>query len=95
MGGLYVGAREAGLMGTPPPERVTEGLLHRVGIRAGRKLEDRLAIVAHLGFGAAGGTIYGALAPKVDRAVSAAALGALYGSAMYLVSYAGWVPGPV
>jgi len=85
-------ARAAGLIGTPPPERITEGLLARWGLRLDRRTEDRLSVLSHLGFGAAAGGLYGRVAPPVKAVPQALALGIGYGTAIYAVSYAGWVP---
>lgn len=37
-------ARAAGLLRKPPPERITEGLLERAGIRLDRQTEDQLGL---------------------------------------------------
>jgi hypothetical protein len=86
-------AREMGLIGTPPPERITEGLLHRAGLRVDSDTEDRLAALLHVGFGAVAGALYGATAPRVRDVPRALAIGIGYAGLVYAVSYAGWVPG--
>ncbi len=85
-------ARSSGLMGTPPPERIVEGLLDRAGVRLDAEAEDRLAVVAHLGFGATAGALYGVAAPRVRSMTTAVAMGLIYATGIYAVSYAGWVP---
>lgn len=92
MAGPFVAAHQLGITGKPPPERVTKSLLHRFGIRADKRTEDEITVAAHLGFGVAGGAIYGAFAPSVESAARAAMLGATYGTGVWAVSYAGWVP---
>ena len=85
-------ARAAGLTGTPAPERITEGLLHRAGVRLDRDTEDQVTAMSHVGFGAGAGALYGVLAPRDTDLPRALALGLGYATALYAVSYAGWVP---
>ena len=92
MAGPFLVAHRSGTMRTPPPARITRSLLARFGLRADREAVDALTAVAHLGFGATAGAIYGAVAPRVDSAARAVVLGMAYGTGIYAVSYAGWVP---
>jgi hypothetical protein len=85
-------ARTRGIIGTPPPERITEGLLRRAGIPSGSKTRDLLSVLSHLAFGAAAGAAYGAVAPRLRDVPRAVLLGIGYATGIYLVSYAGWVP---
>jgi uncharacterized membrane protein YagU involved in acid resistance len=92
MGGPYLAARKVGIIGKPPPEGITEGLLHRAGVRAGPETEDAVSVVAHLGFGGVAGALYGLVAPRAASVGRTLAFGAAYGTSIWAVSYAGWVP---
>lgn len=92
MGGPFLAARKMGLTGKPPPEHITEQLLHRAGIHADRETEDAISMAAHLGFGGAGGAVYGLVAPQAASVRRALAYGGAYGTAIWAVSYAGWIP---
>ena len=90
MSALMMGARRAGIMGRMPPEKITASFLDRAGIRRSRKQQDALATAFHFAFGAGGGALYGlalrrAPLPPVLR-------GMAYGTAIWAVSYLGWVP---
>ena len=90
---VMAGAQRAGLMGKMPPRKIVDSLLGRAtGRRPSRKTSRLLAAAAHLGFGAAAGAGYGLLARERRPLAAAAARGALYGTAVWLVSYAGWIP---
>jgi hypothetical protein len=93
MSGVMYGARRAGWLGTPPPAAITERALHAIGAHgAARRGTPALAWGAHLAFGAACGALYGAAARAPRSWARAAVEGAAYGAAIWLVSYAGWVP---
>ncbi|GAC1326985.1 MAG: hypothetical protein NVSMB17_00430 [Candidatus Dormibacteria bacterium] len=92
MSALMFGARRAGLMGEMPPEKITAHALKAAGVDAHPVLQDVLASGLHLGFGAAAGAIYGAGEGRVAPRVPPLARGLLFGSAIWGVSYAGWVP---
>jgi len=55
-----------------------------------RQARDRATIVAHFAFGATTGTVFSAIAARAP--LSPPLVGLLYGIAVYLVSYAGWIP---
>lgn len=82
-------AQQAGVLGVQPPKRLVRTLLPGGGPHKEREGEDAIATVAHLGFGVAGGAVYGLLVP---RRVVGVTSGILYGLAVWAVSYQGWVP---
>ena len=88
MSALMLTAGRAGLMGRQPPEAI----VRRAGqLTAGEprgRLADALAVAAHVAFGAGTGALH-ALLPPTGRPV---ARGAAVGTAVWAVSYAGWVP---
>jgi hypothetical protein len=90
MSAIMFGARRSGVMGTMPPEKITASFLNRAGIKRSRKQQDALAVAIHFIFGAGGGAIFG-LAPE-RLPVPPVPLGMAYGSAIWAVSYMGWVP---
>lgn len=81
---LMLAEKRLGLLGEPPPRRLTRKLL---GLPPSDTL-DVAAIVAHWGFGAAMGSTF-ALLPSQARAPGG---GALFGLAVWAANYAGWLP---
>jgi hypothetical protein len=75
-------------MGEQPPDAITKRAAHAVGAAPTEEQADALAVVAHLGFGAATGALY-ALAPRVGPPVLRGVGTAL---GVWAVSYQGWVP---
>ena len=90
MTALMVGAKQFGLMGGMPPEKITSSLLRRSGIRPSEAQQDAVATVLHVGFGTAAGAVFGIVAPK--RLIARVPVGMAYGAAIWGVSYMGWVP---
>ena len=90
MSALMIAARKAGLMGAMPPEKITARFLDRAGIRRSREQQDALATAFHFAFGAGGGALYAA---ALRRAPLPPILrGMAFGTAIWAVSYMGWVP---
>jgi len=85
-------ARRAGMMGEMPPEKITARALEAAHLGGHRRVQDALASAFHLGFGAAAGAVYGAADDRVATQVPAPLRGLVFGSAIWGVSYAGWVP---
>ena len=104
MSAVMLGAQKAGLLGRMPPRKITDALLGVLGIRGQTPEPARraLAVVNHLAFGSACGALFG-LAHEVwrVRAPSTSGVrghrapllaGLAFGTAIWAVSYAGWVP---
>jgi hypothetical protein len=85
---LMLAAQRVGLLGEPPPRRLTRRILARLGpvVPRGRAL-DSAATVAHFAFGASMGGLFG-LAPGRPTA----ARGLLFGLGVWAVNYAGILP---
>ncbi|MFI5285168.1 MAG: DUF6789 family protein [Candidatus Dormibacteria bacterium] len=90
MSAVMMGAKQFGLMGGMPPEKITAKVLKRSGIRPSSEQQDALATVLHFAFGTAAGAAFGVVAPK--RAIARVPLGMAYGASIWGVSYMGWVP---
>ena len=101
---VMLGAQKAGLLGKLPPKKITEGLLGVIGIRqkTPERAKNVLATLNHFAFGGACGALFGlgheiwrtrprGAASARDRRAPIAA-GLVFGSAVWAVSYAGWVP---
>ena len=75
-----------------PPQQITEELAERAGIMKHlNEPELEAAVLAnHFGFGAAGGAGYAAALGKVD--LPPVLKGTIWGMAVWLVSYLGWIP---
>ncbi len=87
------GARRAGLVGALPPGRMAAALCNAVGLRARpRWARNALAVVLHLGVGAAAGGLFALLRGRLRMPVAPALQGLAYGVVVWLVSYMGWVP---
>lgn len=85
-------AQRAGLMGQLPPRKITAAALDAAGIRRTRKEEKAATAVTHLGFGAACGALFAFLGRR-DKPLARAVLeGTVFGSAVWTISYVGWVP---
>ncbi|QYC42314.1 hypothetical protein Nocox_23555 [Nonomuraea coxensis DSM 45129] len=84
---MLAGSR-LGLMPDQPPKRIARAMLpgHRHRPKPGEGVAGALA---HLGFGAAAGSLYGLLTRGRH---TPAPLGAGYALAIWLSSYQGWVP---
>jgi uncharacterized membrane protein YagU involved in acid resistance len=72
-----------------PPRRVTENLLSKLGLRKflPREHRETAALLAHYGFGAAAGALFGVTAARttsIPKPVSGAAVGVLVWAASYL-----------
>ncbi|HEY6468483.1 MAG TPA: DUF6789 family protein [Candidatus Dormibacteraeota bacterium] len=90
MSALMVAARRLGITGQLPPEKITSKMLRRHGIRPDAGQQDALATGLHFAFGAAAGAAFGVIARRVP--VPSVPLGVAYGTAIWGVSYMGWVP---
>ncbi len=60
MSTVMLGARRAGLISDQPPERITATLLDAAGLHErGKRTQDALAALLHLGFGVTAGALFG------------------------------------
>ncbi len=83
------GAKRVGLLGEPPPRKLTRQLLSPLGAAAPRgKGLDAAALVAHFSYGAAVGGLFGLVPGSPGRA-----RGLLYGLGVWSANYAGILPG--
>jgi hypothetical protein len=104
MSTVMVVAQKAGLMGHMPPKKISDGFLAALGIR--RKTPEparkALATLNHFAFGGACGALFG-LGREVWRVRSRGSFGVrrrrapivaglAFGTAVWAVSYMGWVP---
>lgn len=81
-------AKRAGLLGEPPPYKLTRRIFTVLGHRPrGRELHAATA-AAHIAYGAAAGMAYAALPPRLRGR----ATGTAFGVALWAVSYMGWIP---
>lgn len=80
--------KATGLLGEPPPRKLTRRVLDRLGFRVrGREL-DVTTLVAHAGYGAAMGALY-ALVPMRRAPILR---GSTFGVGVWAMSYMGWIP---
>ena len=77
-----------------PPRQITENAAQKVGIEDDLTEAQKQALtgVAHFGFGASMGGLYGFVASPRSSAEGAAALGMAYGLGVWAASYLGWLP---
>jgi hypothetical protein len=90
MTGWMLLAHKLGLMGQLPPEKVTANFLRYLGVRPRTPLRQVATTVGHFGYGAGLGTLF-QLGSRVVPG-PAPLRGALFGAAVWAVSYAGWLP---
>jgi len=89
---LMLAARRAGLLGRMPPEKITARTLDRLGVRRGRRTQDLLATLMHLGFGASAGALFEVARRRARVPLPVVLQGVAYGTAVWAVSYYGWLP---
>lgn len=92
MSAFMLAAQRTGFMGKSPPRKITQRTLNRLGVRRSRRADDLTTVTAHLGYGTASGalfnrTVRGRVLPRMPVVE-----GLLFGSAVWVVSYFGWVP---
>ena len=95
MSAAMLAARRAGLTRTLPPERIAEAAIEETTDRpAGRDERTLVASVAHFGFGAAAGAVFGLIrhAAGIRGPVASVAAALLFANLVYVTSYQGWVP---
>ena len=94
MSAVMVAALKTGLMSEMPPQEIAVKSVDRAG--AGDEVahdEKRdLGWLAHFGFGAAAGALYGVLRQRLPTPGPAAVHGSVYALGVWAVSYLGWIP---
>ena len=93
MSAVMLVSEKTGLLPRQPPEDITKAALDAAGV-TGRdeKTDDALAVLAHFGFGAAGGAVFGLLHRRLRLPIPAAVHGVVFGSLVWAASYKGWIP---
>lgn len=90
MTGALVLARRAGLLGEPPPLKITRKLLRRgLGSTPPRPAVVAASLAAHVGYGATMGVLHAVL---LGRRRGSLVPGALFGAGVWGIGYAGWIP---
>lgn len=92
MSAVMVAAQALGLLGRQPPAKITDAAVDQVAPATPRRARDVLSVLAHLGFGAAAGALFGLLRRGRPSPRRAMLEGAAFGTAVWTASYAGWVP---
>ncbi|MBL8955318.1 MAG: hypothetical protein JNK82_31380 [Myxococcaceae bacterium] len=92
MTGALVAARRAGLMGKLPPERITERMFDLLRVRRSRTTQKAATAGAHLAYGMTAGAAYRTLVRGRVAPAHPVVEGMLFGAALWLASYQGWVP---
>lgn len=92
MSAVMYAAKRAGLMGQYPPVVIADAVLDALGVRRDEETDEVVATIAHLGFGAAAGALYGAARRHADLPIPAWCEGIGFGLLVYAVSYNGWIP---
>lgn len=93
MSGVMLAAQRAGLMGELPPSKITNAAVDAVGAeRVDRPTRNALSAGAHFGFGVFAGAAFGILHRRIEVGVPVPVQGIVFGTVVWLVSYAGWVP---
>jgi len=93
---VMLAARRLGVTERLPPGKMAEKAIEAATQR--QATDDETTVVAsaaHFAFGAAAGVGFGILTARLPRVPlgAIAGLGALYGTAIWFMSYQGWVPG--
>ena len=87
---VMLAAQKIGATPRPEPEAITEAGVSALGLDVPERRKDVLAAAAHLAYGAAMGSFFAVLAPKLPVAPSAK--GPIFGLLLAVASYEGWVP---
>ncbi|HSH60500.1 MAG TPA: DUF6789 family protein [Acidimicrobiales bacterium] len=90
MSAVMFAAQRLGPVDELDPEIITETGLEAAGVEASETAQNLLSTLAHLGFSAGVGALYGLLSPHLRRAPLIT--GPLYGLAVCGASYQGWIP---
>lgn len=89
---LMLAGKAAGLTGRLPPAKITDEATRELPGQPDRDDRDAIAAVIHFGFGSVAGALFGLGAAGLRRTWLSTALGMAYGTAVYAVSYLGWIP---
>ncbi len=104
MSAVMLAAQRTGLMGRMPPKKISDALLARIGIRraAPEGTRTALATLGHFAFGGMCGALFGLAhqswpvptrrSSEVRHRRAPLLAGLAFGTAIWTVSYAGWVP---
>lgn len=91
MSAVMLLAARLGLMRKHPPQQIVERASQATGTPPDEGQRNAVAAAAHLGFGAAGGAAFGALAHLV-RPSAPSVLALPWALAIWVGSYFGWIP---
>jgi hypothetical protein len=93
MSAVMLAGEKTGLLPRQPPEDIAVAALDAAGM-TGRSeaMQNVLAVLAHFGFGAASGAVFGLLHRRLRLPIPAALHGVVFGSLVWAVSYKGWIP---
>lgn len=92
MGGLMVAADAANLMNQPPPFAVTRQMMKKFRMKPRGRAVPIATALAHFGYGAVLGSIFGIFGSRINSRAARVAAGAGFGAAAWAASYAGWIP---
>ena len=91
---VMLAGKAAGLTGQLPPAKITDRATEQLPPpgRPDRDQRDAMAAIIHFGFGAAAGALFGLGVAGVRRTWLSMGLGVVYATAVYAISYLGWIP---
>lgn len=89
---VMLAAKRVGLTGQLPPERIGDEVLETLTDQPSKQSRESAASLLHFAFGAAAGAVLGALVGRRRSGMVTMAIGVAYASAVWAVSYLGWVP---
>lgn len=92
MSGVLLASQRLGFLGKLPPEKITEAALDTAHVPRDESTEDALSTLAHFGYGAGCGALFAAVARRGWTPLRSTLAGALFGTAVWFVSYEGWIP---
>jgi uncharacterized membrane protein YagU involved in acid resistance len=93
MSGVMLAAKQVGLVGELPPERITEESLEATGLEPeSEPALDAATVIAHFCYGIGAGALFGLLSRRLRLPLGTGSQGIAYGLLVWLVSYMGWVP---
>lgn len=95
MSAVMAAAARAGQLGEPPPRRIVRRARKHAGTwswNASSRSHGAWAVLVHFAFGAGAGSLFESAYGRTRAPLPAPIAGAGFGVAVWLASYAGWVP---
>lgn len=85
-------AQKVGLLGKMPPKKITRAMLHALDVHPDRRTTNVLSGIAHYGFGATMGALFGAVHQRTRDLAPAPLQGTAFGFLVWAAAYVVAIP---